>query len=87
MPLLSLPEVVAVVAHEAGHAKKNHLAVYFVVAFALFLVWRSVEDVLLPQTGPVGAILLMAAFLGLFWFGVLGWLSRRFGSGQGWRRR
>ena len=75
---LSPAEVLAVVAHEAGHAKRNHLATYFVVALALFLVWRSAEEVVPPWAGATGAILIMAAFLGVFWFGVLGWLSRRF---------
>jgi Zn-dependent protease with chaperone function len=78
LALLPQPEVLAVVAHEAGHAKRRHLPIYFVVSLALMLFLRAADEVAAPALGESGRYVVLAAFLLLFWFGLLGWLSRRF---------
>jgi Zn-dependent protease with chaperone function len=75
---LPLPEVLAVVAHEAGHVRLRHLPTYFVLSLAALLLMRSVEEVVLPGIGAGGDLFLSMMFLAFFWFGMLGWLSRRF---------
>ncbi len=78
--LAALPgdELLAVLAHEAGHAKHRHLVAFLVVSLSLMLLETSAGQALRPFL-PVGADNLIAiASLALFWFGVLGWLSRRF---------
>ncbi len=76
--MLPPSEVVAVVAHEAGHAKKRHLPTYFVVSLALLLLMRAAEEAFVPSIGESGQLFLTVLFLALFWFGMLGWLSRKF---------
>jgi Zn-dependent protease with chaperone function len=73
---LSRPEISAVVAHEAGHAKLRHLPLYFVVAMSLLLLSKAVEEAL--RLDAVGQLWASLTFLFVFWFVVLGWLSRRF---------
>jgi Zn-dependent protease with chaperone function len=75
---LSRPEVMAVVAHEAGHAKRGHLPLYFVVAVAMVLLLETAKETAAPWLDPAGSLWITLLFLGVFWFGVLGWLSRRF---------
>src|SRR5213078_3531139 len=75
---LPRPEVVAVVAHEAGHAMRRHLPLYFVTAFALVLLLQAAEDAGAEWFGDKAEPFVIGAFLAVFWFGVLGWLSRRF---------
>jgi STE24 endopeptidase len=78
LSLLPSSEVLAVVAHEAGHAHKRHLPLYFVVSLALMLFLRAAHEVVVPALGEAGDLVVMVAFLALFWFGLLGWLSRKF---------
>jgi STE24 endopeptidase len=73
-----LPEVAAVVAHEAGHAKKHHLPLYFAVSLSLLLLMRTAEEVATPLLGGASTAVLTLLFLAVFWFGFLGWLSRKF---------
>ena len=75
---LPRPEVVAVVAHEAGHGMRRHLPLYFVTAFALVLLLQAAEDAAPELLGGASEPIVVGAFLMVFWFGVLGWLSRRF---------
>ena len=75
---LPRPEALAVVAHEAGHAKLRHLPTYFVLSLTVMLLLRSAEEFVLPFL-PAGADLVLSLLgLGFFWFVMLGWLSRRF---------
>jgi Zn-dependent protease with chaperone function len=78
LSLLPPAEVLAVVAHEAGHARKRHLPHYFVVSLALMLLLRGANEVAVPLFGGPGDVVVMVLFLALFWFGLLGWLSRKF---------
>jgi len=78
--LAALPgdELLAVLAHEAGHAKHRHLVAFLVVSISLMLLEMAAGRAL-GGLLPGGAdTLLTVASLALFWFGVLGWLSRRF---------
>jgi Zn-dependent protease with chaperone function len=71
-------EVTAVVAHEAGHGMRHHLPLYFVTAFALVLLQHAATDLGAAVFGRDVEFYVLGAFLFVFWFGVLGWLSRRF---------
>jgi hypothetical protein len=73
---LPTEEVLAVFAHEAGHAKRHHLPLYLVLFFALALLFDSVAGVLFAAGVPEE--LMLAVYLGLLWFGLIGWLSRKF---------
>jgi STE24 endopeptidase len=75
---LTPPEVTAVVAHEAGHAKERHLPLYFVVGISLLLLSKALEDLAGPWLDQAGQVWMTLLFLFVFWFVVLGWLSRRF---------
>lgn len=75
---LPLPEVLAVVSHEAGHARLRHLPWFLLVGLSSILVFRSAEELLGPFLGPGGGLFLSFLSLAFFWFGMLGWLSRRF---------
>ena len=75
---LPMPEVLAVVAHEAGHARLRHLPAYFALSLAALLFMQSAQEMLLPVLPEGGNLVLALGFLGFFWFGMLGWLSRRF---------
>lgn len=75
---LPTPEVLAVVAHEAGHAKLRHLPTYFALSLAMMLLLQTAEEWLLPMLPEGSEQLFLLAFLAVFWFGILGWLSRRF---------
>lgn len=69
-------ELMAVFFHEAGHAKLQHLTLYLVMFFTLVgLIHIAEEDLLLAGIGP-GWILFLQ--LALFWFVILGSISRRF---------
>jgi Zn-dependent protease with chaperone function len=69
-------EVLAVFAHEAGHAKRHHLPLYLVVFFAFALLFDSLTSALLERGVPHW--MLLALQLAFVWFGLVGWLSRRF---------
>ena len=75
---LPLPEVLAVVSHEAGHARLHHLPWFLLVGLSSILFFRSAEEFLGPALGPGGGLFLSFLSLAFFWFGMLGWLSRRF---------
>ena len=75
---LPIPEVLAVVSHEAGHARLRHLPWFLLVGLSSILVFRSAEEFLGPSLGPAGGLFLSFLSLAFFWFGMLGWLSRRF---------
>jgi Zn-dependent protease with chaperone function len=75
---LSTPQTLAVFAHEAAHAKMRHLPLYFVLSLALILLMQAVDDLAGPVLGEEGMVSLSLLFLAAFWFGMLGWLSRRF---------
>ena len=73
---MSADETLAVFFHEAGHAKKQHLWLFFLAFFGLSLLFYAVR-VPLAQAG-VPEELQIALQLGIIWFGLLGWMSRRF---------
>ena len=75
---LTPAEVAAVVAHEAGHAKERHLPLYFLVGISLLLLSKALEEASSPVLDAMGQLWTTLALLFLFWFVVLGWLSRRF---------
>ena len=72
---LSPRELVAVFAHEIGHTKRHHVAVFVCWVLAFFLG----ADVVATHApgGELGAWLLFGAMLG-GWFVVFGYMSRRF---------
>lgn len=81
LEVLGEDEILAVYAHEAGHARKGHVPLYF--GFSLVLVLLT----LLPGEwlGPVGDLLaalpppLRVVALVVIWLGLIfGWISRRF---------
>ena len=76
--LNTLPEeeVLAVFFHEAGHAKRQHLWLFFLTFFGLSLLFYALR-IPLAQLG-VPDYLQFALHLMLIWFGLLGWVSRRF---------
>jgi Zn-dependent protease with chaperone function len=67
-------EVVAVLAHEIGHAKRHHVAIFVVWTGGIFLagdlVGREFDD------EWIAAGLVLALFAA--WYKLFGWLSRRF---------
>jgi hypothetical protein len=71
---LSPREVVAVLAHEIGHAKRHHVLIFVAWTGAVFLagdlVGREFED------EWVSGGIVLALFL--CWYKLFGWLSRRF---------
>lgn len=75
---LPLHEMLAVVSHEAGHARLRHLQWFLLVGLSSILFFRSAEELLGPTLGPAGGLFLSFVSLAFFWFGMLGWLSRRF---------
>ena len=69
-------ELIAVFFHEAGHAKRQHLLLFLVSFFSLSLLFVAAN-------GPLTALgihpgLQIVLHLALIWFGLLGWVSRRF---------
>ncbi|MCI0343000.1 MAG: M48 family metalloprotease [Planctomycetales bacterium] len=77
---LSPEEVSAVFAHEASHSRRRHLVVYAGLGVA-FLLWAGA--VLDWTAGPAGEETAstwpaLGALVAGFWFGLFGWLSRRF---------
>ena len=69
-------ELMAVFFHEAGHAKLHHLVLYLVMFVTLIgLVHAAHDDLLMAGISP-GWILILE--LALFWFVILGTVSRRF---------
>jgi Zn-dependent protease with chaperone function len=76
MNVLSEDEILAVFFHEAGHAKRNHLWLFFLMFLALSLLFHAAE---LPlQAIGIGLGVQMGLYLAIFWFVLLGWVSRRF---------
>lgn len=71
-------EVLAVVSHEAGHARLHHVPKFLVVGLATMLLFRTLSEVASPVLGPEADLAVSLVSLGFLWFGVLGWLSRRF---------
>ena len=69
-------EVMAVFFHEAGHAKLQHLLLYLFMFFALIgLTYAAEEQLVLAGISPEVVMVLQLA---LFWFVILGSVSRRF---------
>jgi len=75
---LPLPEMLAVVSHEAGHARLRHLPWFLLVGLSSILFFRSAEEFASPYLGAAGGLFLSFLSLAFLWFGMLGWLSRRF---------
>lgn len=73
---LAPEEVEAVFCHEAAHAQRHHL-VWFLVLTSLLNLAHMLSQDLLAGLGvpPITQSLLL---LMLLWFGILGWVSRRF---------
>ncbi len=77
---LSPDEVSAVFAHEASHSRRRHLLVYAGIGLGFFLWMLAVAD---WTAGPAGEGTAttwpaLGALALAFWFGLFGWLSRRF---------
>ena len=69
-------EVEAVFAHEAGHARRGHILLFF--GFTAVLVLVQVMDVLGGTLAPLGPVFQPIALM-VIWLGVVfGWVSRRF---------
>lgn len=69
-------EVDAVFCHEAAHARRHHL-VWFLLLTGLVSLTSALSDDALTALG-VGDLERSLLFLALIWFGVLGFVSRRF---------
>lgn len=69
-------EVLAVFFHEAGHAKRHHLPLLILCFFALSLVFYGLYDTL--RDWGISDVMQIALHLAVLWFGLLGWVSRRF---------
>jgi Zn-dependent protease with chaperone function len=71
-------EIECVMAHEIGHAKRHHLPAFFFLSFTV-MVFSAVFQSYLSE---VGSPLMYAVFpvFSLIWFGLLGFISRRFES-------
>jgi len=69
-------ELLAVFFHEAGHAKRNHIGQFLLLFFCVSLIFHASAE-------PLAAIGVNPAFLlplhlGVLWFVIMGWVSRRF---------
>jgi Zn-dependent protease with chaperone function len=73
---LTEDEVMAVFFHEAGHAKKQHLPLFMVAFFALSLLFYGLRIPM--QRAGIPLPLQVMLHLGVLWFILLGWVSRRF---------
>ncbi len=73
---LTEDEVLAVFFHEAGHAKRQHLPLFIAMFFSLSLVFYLGRDVFVAL--GLGIELQLVLHLGVLWFILLGWISRRF---------
>jgi len=73
---LTEDEVLAVFFHEAGHAKRHHLPLFMVMFFSLSLLFYGLRIPL--QTLGLPVPLQVMLHLGVLWFVLLGWVSRRF---------
>ena len=73
-----LPELLAVVAHEAGHVRGRHLLLHGVALISLVLVFVASGALLAPWLPPASETTLALLVLWFGWFGLVGRLSRRF---------
>lgn len=71
---LSPREIVAVLAHEIGHAKRHHVLIFVAWTGAVFLAGDLVGREIENQWVAGGVVLLLFAA----WYKLFGWLSRRF---------
>ncbi len=71
-------ELLAVVAHEAGHVKHRHLLLHAVSLFSIVLVFLAIGQLLSPWMASSTQATLAILFLWFGWFGLVGRLSRRF---------
>jgi STE24 endopeptidase len=72
-------EIEAVFAHEAGHARRGHILLFFGFTAVLALIGLvpgadELTDAILPRDVLVRGVVLIVVWLGV----VLGWISRRF---------
>lgn len=73
---LTHDETMAVFFHEAGHAKRWHLPLFLVIMLSLSLLFHGMESSFMMVGLPVELTMLM--YLGVIWFIVFGFVSRRF---------
>ncbi|MDJ0974986.1 MAG: M48 family metalloprotease [Planctomycetota bacterium] len=73
---LSEDEIMAVFFHEAGHAKRWHLPLLLLLFFSVGLVFQAFEVPLMSIGIP--PMILFLLHIAVVWFGVLGFVSRRF---------
>lgn len=73
---LTEDEIMAVFFHEAGHAKRWHLPLLLLLFFSVGLVFQAFEVPLMAIGIPPTILFLL--HLAVVWFGVLGFVSRRF---------
>jgi Zn-dependent protease with chaperone function len=73
---LPTDEVQAVFCHEAAHAQRSHL-VWFLALSGVLSLFFMLADELLQRVG-ISILLKELLYLGILWFGVLGWVSRKF---------
>jgi Zn-dependent protease with chaperone function len=69
-------EVQAVFCHEAAHAQRSHLAWFLALSAALSLGFTLLGEPL--RRIGVGFLAEQLLYLAILWFGVLGWVSRKF---------
>lgn len=75
LAMLGLRELAAVYAHEIGHSKRHHVAVFMAWALASFLAGDLLADWIAPQDDLLGTGILVATLA--LWALGFGWLSRR----------
>ncbi|MDF1703107.1 MAG: M48 family metalloprotease, partial [Planctomycetota bacterium] len=76
LQVLPPEEAMAVFFHEAGHAKKQHLPLFLVTFLGLALLFEELRIPMQAVGIPLEFQILL--HLGLLWFGLLGYVSRRF---------
>ncbi|MDA1195101.1 MAG: M48 family metalloprotease [Planctomycetota bacterium] len=76
MATLPQEELLAVFFHEAGHAKRRHLPLFLAAFLGLALLFHVARIPMQAAGIPLGIQVLL--HLALLWFGLLGWVSRRF---------
>jgi STE24 endopeptidase len=77
---LSPEEIEAVAAHEIGHCRHHHMAIFLLMTVGYLALALSTEELTasLGAAAPILAAVQSALSMAFFWFWMFGYLSRRF---------